>query len=86
MPLSVARPAPAASSTRGATPMPTTHEVALDNAPGGGAYAPHRTLALESLDALAEHELDAVVAMHVTVEGADLGAEDALQRQRGSDR
>jgi hypothetical protein len=34
------------------------------------------------VDALAEDELDAVIAVHIAVERADLGAEDALVRQR----
>ena len=82
MPLSISRPASLASSTRGVTPIPTTTKSHSISAAAGGAHARDRAVALERLDALAEQQLDAVVAVHVAVEGADLGAEDPLVRQR----
>src|SRR5437879_5189019 len=79
MPLSISRPAPLASAMRGATPMPTTtksHSVTC------GAHTRHRTVALERLDTLTERQLDPMLTVDVTVERADLGTKEALQRQR----
>ena len=47
-----------------------------------GLHRLHGALALERFDAGAEQQLDAVVAVQVAVDGADLGAEHALQRHR----
>ena len=80
MPLSTARPAPAASSVRGCTPTPTTTKSQSSVAAVGGAHPLDRRVSLEGLDAGAEQQPHAVVGVDVAVDGADLGAEHALER------
>ena len=58
-------------------------EVALELAPVAGADALDRLVALEGLDAGAQQHPHAVVGVDVAVDGAHLGAQHALQRDRG---
>ena len=82
MPLSTRGPAPCASATRGATPIPTTAKSHSTVLPPLVRTRADGAVALERLDAVAEQQLDAVLHVHVAVEGADLGAEDPLVGQR----
>ena len=62
--------------------MPTTTKSHSIVRPRLVRTALDRSVALERFDALAEDQLDPVREVHVAVEGADLGAEDALVGQR----
>ena len=59
------------------------HELRVDDGSVPGEDALHRPGPLESLDGGLGQELDAVVAMEVEIDPAELGAEDPLERQRG---
>ena len=83
MPSSTAMPACAASSVRGSHADADDDEVALELAPVAGADALDRLVALEGLDAGSHQHLHAVVGVDVAVDGADLGAQHALERDRG---
>jgi len=57
------------------------HEVALDHIAHTRKYARDRAIALERIDPMVEEHLDAVLDVHVAVERADLGTQDALVGQ-----
>ena len=76
----------------GSEPSPRLHadadddEVALDDATVAGAHALDGPVALEGLDVCLHQHRDAVLAVEVAVDGADLGAQDPLAAERCSDR
>ena len=76
------RSTPSASAVRGATPTPSRTAAHSRTAPSLGAHALGATRALDGLDARAQVQLDAVLGVHVAIEGAELAAEHALQRHR----
>ncbi len=82
MPLLTSRPASLASPVRGTTPMPTTAKSHSIRRPLAVRTRADRTVALERLHPLAEQQLDAVLAVHVPVEGRNVRTEDPPVRQR----
>ena len=79
--MSTSSPAASASSVSGAMPTPTTHHVGRQLVPpvrdaGRPAVAP-----VISCDPGVEPEVDAVAAVQVGEDGADLVAEHPVQRQ-----
>ena len=72
---------------RGSDADADDHEVAVEHL-GRRWCGPARRLAvaLEGLDAVAQQHPDPVVGVDVAIEGADLGAEHALERHARADR
>jgi hypothetical protein len=61
---------------------PDHGEVAVDHLSAGRANPLQHAIALQRFDAVARHQLDTLARGHVSVEGADLGAEDPFVRKR----
>ena len=74
IPLSISSPAASASAVRGTTPMPTTTRSQCDRVRRRRAAPPRPAVALEALDGGAGEQLDAVLAVDVGVDRADLAA------------
>ena len=68
---------------RGSTPTPTTTKSQSSSRPSLVRTRSTAPVALERLDAGAQQHPHAVVGVDVAVDGAHLGAEHALQRDRG---
>ena len=81
-PFSTASPAASASPVRGAAPTPTTTTSQAIVAPSCGRDALDPAVALEGRHAGLHPQVDAVVAMQVAVDRADLVPEHALERHR----
>ena len=80
IPFESASPACSASSTRGATPIPTMTASASSERPSARRTRSTDAAALERRDAGARVELDAVRLVEAGEDAADLGAEHALER------
>ena len=76
-------PARTASSVRGTTPIPTMAKSQSKKPTVGRPHPLDRAVALERVHARAEHHLHAVIEVDVAVHGAELRAQDPLQRDGG---